>query len=214
MMRIEAVELLMAYKEVFLYEELSERLGIHSSMLCRYSQGLTIPSEYNTRKIINTLLSKDSVKEFLYRCLSKYDWNLTKVLSNHKILNVISLYISNTILNNLAGSGLKLLITLPGTSALVTSLTATKLGLPIALIPYSDIRSSGDIIEVRDEGFLRKGDYVAVISDILTTDNLNNITNFLRKYELILKCLIAVLLVDKSIENYVDKITLFDYLIP
>ncbi|MEM4567699.1 MAG: hypothetical protein QXM48_05190, partial [Sulfolobales archaeon] len=41
--RVEAVEVLIAYKEVFSYKELSKRLGIHTSMLCRYAQGLTVP---------------------------------------------------------------------------------------------------------------------------------------------------------------------------
>lgn len=213
-LRVEAVDLLMAYKQVFSYEELSKKLDIHTSMLCRYSQGLTVPNENNVKKIINVLLSKESVREFIYRCLGKYGWDLNKVLANHKILNVVSLYASNTILNNLAGSGLKLLIALPGTSALVTSLIATKLGLPIALIPYESTKSLGDIVEVRDDSYLRKGDYVAVIVDILTVDNLEIITDFLDKHELILKCLIAILLVDRGLESEVGRITLFDYLIP
>lgn len=204
----------MAYKEVFSYKELSERLKIHTSMLCRYAQGLTVPNDDNVRRILNVLLSREAVRELIYRSLSKYGWELSKVLSNHKVLNVLGLYTSNKILSNLVGSGLKLLISLPGTPALITSLTAIRLGLPIALIPYTNTKPSADAFRMYNEVSLRKGDYVAVITDVLTAENLNIITDFLNRYELILKCLISVILVDKELERGVSNLTLFDYLVP
>lgn len=204
----------MAYKEVFSYKELSERLKIHTSMLCRYAQGLTVPNEDNVRRILNVLLSREVVRELIYRSLSKYGWELSKVLSNHKVLNVLGLYASNKILSNLVGSGLKLLISLPGTPALITSLAAIRLGLPVALILYTNAKPSTDVFRMYDEVSLRKGDYVAVITDVLTAENLNIITDFLNKYELILKCLMSVILVDKELEKEVSNLTLFDYLVP
>ncbi|MEM1600475.1 MAG: hypothetical protein QW339_00665 [Sulfolobales archaeon] len=212
--RVEAVEVLIAYKEVFSYKELSKRLGIHTSMLCRYAQGLTVPNDENVRKVLNILLSKEAVRELIYRSLSKYGWELSKVLSNHKVLNVLGLYVSNRVLSSLVGSGLKLLISLPGTPALIASLTAIRLGLPVALIPHTTTKHSTDVFSIFDEVSLCKGDYVAVITDVLTTENLNIVREFLDRHELILKCLISVVLVDKEVEKEVSSLTLFDYLIP
>ncbi len=204
----------MAYKEVFSYEELSNKLGIHASMLCRYAQGLAVPNEQNVRKVINSLLSKESVKEYLYRYLSKSGWDLPKALSNHKVLNLLSLYTSNKMLSNLAGSGLKLLISLPGASALITSLTAIRLGLPIYLIHRTGVEPPTDSVSGYESVPARRGDYVAAIVDMLTLENLNVIVEYLNRHDLVLKCLITIVLVDKALEKAVGNLTLFDYLIP
>ncbi len=206
--------MLTAYRDVFLYRELSKKLNIHTSMLCRYAQGLAVPSEHNTRKIINTLLSKEVVKEFLYRYLSKCGWDLSKALSHPKVLNILNLYISDRILSSLVGSGLKVLISLSETSALITSLVAVRLGLPIFLIPHNEVRSSAEVSDMISKSSLRRGDYVAVITSMLTNENLNIVDEFISGHGLILKCLMSVILVDRNLEKDVGNLTLFDYLIP
>jgi len=214
-LRLDAVEVLAAFKDIYSYEGLSSILGIHPSILCRYYQGDTVPSNVYTKRILDTLLSKDFIKEFIYKSLSKYNWSYSRVLSDPKVLNLLSLYISNRILSSLAGSGLKSLITFPGISSFISSLTATRLDLPVIVLYDTSSKTSIDTtIDFYDLGILRKGDYIAVIVDVLTSERLNILSNFLRDHELVLKILMCIILADKDLEKVISSMTLFEYLIP
>jgi len=210
-LRLDAVELIMAYKEVYSYEELQGKLAISASILCRYYQGLAIPSESTARKVLGTLLSKDNVKEYLYKLINKYGGSVARIFSNPRTLNLLSLYIVSRIVSNLAGSGLRGLLTLPGFSSLITSLVASKLGLPVSLIPTSTVREHTDIYE---ELTLRRGDYIVAIYDTLTSEALSTLLKFIRERELTLKMLEAVILIDKNVEEGIRGITTLEYLIP
>ena len=209
------MEVLTAFKDIYSYEELSRILDIHPSILCRYYQGDTVPSNTYAKRILDRFLSKDSIKEFIYRSLSKYNWSYSRVLSDPKVLNLLSLYISNRILSSLAGSGLKSIVTFPGISSLISSLTATRLDLPVVILYDTSLKTLLDTtIDFYDLGILRRGDYVAVVVDVLTSEKLNILSNFLQDHELVLKILMSIMLADKDLERVISDKTLFEYLIP
>ncbi|MEM4034159.1 MAG: hypothetical protein QXD16_05635, partial [Sulfolobales archaeon] len=167
------------------------------------------------KRILDIFLSKDSIKEFIYRSLSKYNWSYSRVLSDPKVLNLLSLYISNRILSSLAGSGLRSIITFPGISSLISSLTATRLDLPVVILYDTSLKTLLDTtIDFYDLGILRRGDYVAVVVDVLTSEKLNTLSNFLQDHELVLKMLMSIMLADKDLEKVISDKTLFEYLIP
>lgn len=198
----------MAFKEVYTYRELSKILSIPSSTLCKYSQGDIVPSLDKSKMILSTLLSSESVKGYIFKFLSKYEWSPNKLLTDPKVINVLGMYMAKVIIRNLAGSGLRYLLATSGSSSLIAASISSKLGLPVILIP------SRDEFEVSEYNSLRRGDYVALISDILTYDNLSKIYEFINKHELIVKIILTVILVDRGLEEELRKSTVLEYLVP
>jgi len=193
---------------VYTYRELSKMLSTPSSALCKYSQGDIVPSLNKSKMILNTLLSRELVKEYIFRFLSKYGWNSNKLLTDPKVINILGMYMARAIIRNLAGSGLRYLLAMPGSSSLIAASISSKLGLPVMLIP------SGNEFGIDNYYQLRRGDYIALVSDILTYDSLDKFYEFINRYELTLKIVLAVILVDKSLEKELSKSTLLEYLVP
>lgn len=183
-------------------------LSTPSSALCKYSQGDIVPSLNKSKMILNTLLSRELVKEYIFRFLSKYGWNSNKLLTDPKVINILGMYMARAIIRNLAGSGLRYLLAMPGSSSLIAASISSKLGLPVMLIP------SGNEFGIDNYYQLRRGDYIALVSDILTYDSLDKFYEFINRYELTLKIVLAVILVDKSLEKELSKSTLLEYLVP
>ncbi len=193
---------------MYTYRELSKMLSTPSSALCKYSQGDIVPSLNKSKMILNTLLSRELVKEYIFRFLSKYGWNSNKLLTDPKVINILGMYMARAIIRNLAGSGLRYLLAMPGSSSLIAASISSKLGLPVMLIP------SGNEFGIDNYYQLRRGDYIALVSDILTYDSLDKFYEFINRYELTLKIVLAVILVDKSLEKELSKSTLLEYLVP
>lgn len=209
-MQLDSIEVLKAFKEVYSYRELSNKLPIPTSSLCIYCQGVMIPGLETSRKILDVLLSRDSIRNYLLRVLSKYKWDLGKLLTAPNIINVLSMYIAKVIVDNLAGSGVAYLLSLSNLSAPITALTALRLGLPIRLIYSHKASSEANFVL----STLRKGDYVVIISDMFTYDHLVNVIELINRYELALKLLVSIVLTDKELEKELSKLTVIEYLIP
>ncbi|MEM3213370.1 MAG: phosphoribosyltransferase, partial [Metallosphaera sp.] len=64
--RLLAVDLLRELKVSYTYKELSKMLGLQESLLCRYVNGTTIPSEQQARDLINKVANKGFVSKFFY----------------------------------------------------------------------------------------------------------------------------------------------------
>jgi hypothetical protein len=110
---------------------------------------------------------------------------------------------------------LKSIVTFPGISSLISSLTATRLDLPVVILYDTSLKTLLDTtIDFYDLGILRRGDYVAVVVDVLTSEKLNILSNFLQDHELVLKILMSIMLADKDLERVISDKTLFEYLIP
>ncbi|BFH73318.1 phosphoribosyltransferase family protein [Sulfurisphaera javensis] len=64
-LRLTVVDLLKELKNSFTYKELSKIFNIQESLLCRYVNGATIPSEVHAKEILDKLKSKEFLTKFL-----------------------------------------------------------------------------------------------------------------------------------------------------
>ncbi len=71
--RLLVVNLLRELKNSYTYKELSSIFNIQESLLCRYVNGNTIPSESHSRDILDKIKSKEFLSKFLADKIIKYD---------------------------------------------------------------------------------------------------------------------------------------------
>ncbi|WP_268243593.1 phosphoribosyltransferase family protein [Sulfodiicoccus acidiphilus] len=93
-MRIMAVETLKELKKTFTYKELSSMLDIQESLLCRYTNGATIPSELQAREILGKVKTDDFIFKFFKDKISIYDDNFvdtSKILFYPNLLTIVVL---------------------------------------------------------------------------------------------------------------------------
>jgi purine operon repressor len=63
--RLLVVDLLRELKNIYTYKQLSSLLGIQESLLCRYVNGVTVPSEVQYNNIINKVKNKEFLLSFI-----------------------------------------------------------------------------------------------------------------------------------------------------
>jgi len=72
-LRLTVVDLLKELKNSFTYKELSKIFNIQESLLCRYVNGSTIPSELHAKEILDKLKSREFLTKFLLRKIIIHD---------------------------------------------------------------------------------------------------------------------------------------------
>ncbi|BCU70547.1 phosphoribosyltransferase [Stygiolobus caldivivus] len=68
--RLLAVDLLKELKNSYTYKELSKLLNIQESLLCRYVNGNTIPSEVHSKEILDKIRNEEFLIKFFYNKIS------------------------------------------------------------------------------------------------------------------------------------------------
>ncbi|RLG81463.1 MAG: hypothetical protein DRO09_01970 [Thermoprotei archaeon] len=212
LMRIDAVNALIAVKEAYPYEELSRVLSIPSSVLSRYYQGNMIPSVETSKKLLNELLAKEFVKRFLYDLVStKYGGDAVKAFSNPRVLNYIGMYMYRRIIENLAGTRIDGVIAPPDHSALIASFVASRLNLSMNLIK--------SIMTPIYEGLFKyfgadKGESVVAIYAFLGRECIPYLKKYIDSFRLNLKLVEAVVLVDANVPKDIRGDVLVEAIIP
>ncbi len=213
-LRIDAVDSLIAVKEAFSYSELSSLLSISAPILSKYHQGSTIPNKETSEKILNLLLSKGIVKDFIYRLLrSKKYGSIVRLLSNSLLVNYLSLYFYERIIDRLAGTSVAALIAPPDASALLALGIALRLNVSLTLIPSITTPIYESLELVKEVGIDRESPTVAIYA-ILGKECVPHLKKFMELLKLDLKFIGAVILVDKSILNELPKGITVEYLLP
>ncbi|QIW25291.1 phosphoribosyltransferase [Sulfolobus sp. S-194] len=72
-LRLTVVDLLKELKNSFTYKELAKIFNIQESLLCRYVNGSTIPSEVHAKEILDKLKSRDFLVKFLLNKIIIHD---------------------------------------------------------------------------------------------------------------------------------------------
>ncbi len=134
--RVEAVELLVAYKSFFRHEELSSVLGIPPSVLSRYHLGHMVPNTETAERVVKTLLSDELVKKFVSRALMKLKGDIFRFLMNQRNLEVVSAYISRKLIDNFGIEEVSnySIVTIPDYSVPLASSVAKRLGLSMVIL--------------------------------------------------------------------------------
>jgi len=71
-LRLLAIDILRELKSMYTYRDLSSVLGIQESLICRYVNGVTIPSELQAMEIIDKIKSKGFIMEFFKNKIKMY----------------------------------------------------------------------------------------------------------------------------------------------
>ncbi len=130
----DSVDLLNAVRGFYTLRELSRILGIKESMLSRYSSGQISPSYERAKLILEKLLSREFLRDFMKRGLEKEGWCLSRLLVRPDFLKLMSLYMYFEILDLIAGSRLDVVITFTDESSLLASLLSTRLDVRVAFL--------------------------------------------------------------------------------
>jgi purine operon repressor len=72
-LRLLSVDILKELKYIYTYKELSELLNIQESLICRYVNGRTIPSERQALDIVNKIRNKDFLYNFFISKIRIYE---------------------------------------------------------------------------------------------------------------------------------------------
>ena len=211
-LRLDAVESLVAIKEAFSYEELTPVLKLPASVLSRYYQGTMVPNIETSRYILNSLLSKEFVKDFIYRLVNqKYGGDAVKLLSNPKVVNYLSIYLYNRIISKLAGTSVNAVIAPPDQSATLASHIAYRLGVPLALIESA----STPIYEGLVKGAsIERGNAVVAIYAFFGRECLPYLWKFVEHFKLDLKLIEVIMLADVIRPEEIPRRAPIDNILP
>jgi len=62
--RLLAIDILRELKRTYTYKELSRIFGLQESLLCRYVNGTTVPSEQQARELLSWTTNRDFLQKF------------------------------------------------------------------------------------------------------------------------------------------------------
>ena len=210
-LRIDAVDSIVAVKEVFSYEELSSLLNIPPSVLSRYYQGMTIPNISTSRDILEVLTSKEFVRTYMKKLIDRrYSGSVNKALSNPKVINYLSIYLYNRIVNVLKGTSINAVISPADQSVPLASHIAYRLGVSFLIIPSVIAQTCEDL---RIAG-IDRGSSVVAIYAFFGKDCLTYLRKFINCFKLDLKLIEAVVLTDFIYPTQIPKKAPIEYILP
>jgi hypothetical protein len=209
--RLDAVELLAAYKEVYSYEELHSILGLPPSVLSRYYQGNMIPNLETSKRMVTTLLDEKRVKDYVFRLIGKYKGDASSIFTNSRALNLVGIYISFRILSRMAGSKISRIIAPPDQSAILAAIVAHRLNLQVNLIASSATTLCAELFPSIP---IKRGDYVVAVYATFGRECIPSLRNFISKYKLDLKLIETVILADVLTESEIPSASSVEGIIP
>jgi hypothetical protein len=174
--RVEAVELLVAFKSFFRHEELSSVLNIPPSVLSRYHLGHMVPNTETAEKMVRTFLSDNLVKRYVSRALMKLKGDIFSFLKNQRNLEVVSAYISRKLIDQygIEELGKYSIVTIPDYSVSLASSIAKRLGLNMTIL---DPVVSTSVQKLSSVPSLEKASNVIAVISLLCQDTAAEITS-------------------------------------
>jgi len=190
--RVEAVEMLVAFKSFFRHEELSSVLDIPPSVLSRYHLGHMVPNTETAERIINILLSDDLVKRFVSRALIKLKGDIFRFLINQRNLEVVSAYISRKLLSIFGVEELDnySVATVPDYSVPLASSVAKRLGMNMLIL---DPVVSVSVQKLSSVPSVEKGSSVIAVIALLCQDTAAEIIRKITNAGAVLKGIASIL---------------------
>lgn len=173
--RVEAVELLVAFKTFFRHEELSSVLGVPPSVLSRYHLGHMVPNTETAERVVKVLLSDELVKRFVSRALMKLKGDIFRFLMNQRNLEVVSAYISRKLIVYFGIDGVSKysIVTIPDYSVPLASSVAKRLDLSMIIL---DPVVSASVQKLSSVPSIEKGSDVIAVIALLCQDTAAELT--------------------------------------
>jgi adenine/guanine phosphoribosyltransferase-like PRPP-binding protein len=179
-MRIMAVETLKELKKAFTYKELSNVLDIQESLLCRYTNGATIPSEIQAREILRKVRSEDFIDRFFKEKVVIHDDNF---VDTSKILfypNLLTIIILNIVEKMLSRSDVDKVVTPAVNGIALGAMTAHSLRRPLVIVKkykestYIDyyeeaVRELNSMVSTfyLKKDLVERGDRILIVDDVI-----------------------------------------------
>lgn len=177
-LRLTVVDLLKELKNSFTYKELSKIFNIQESLLCRYVNGATIPSEVHAKEILDKLKSKEFLSKFLLNKIIVHDDGYIDTSGLLFYPNLLKILIEIYYFKYFESKNVTKIVTVAVNGIPFATLTAEALAKPLVVIKkhkdsiYIDYideslkESDGVITSI----FLRK-DYISKNDRILLIDD-------------------------------------------
>lgn len=190
--RVEAVELLVAFKSFFRHEELSSVLNIPPSVLSRYRLGHMVPNTETAERIVEALLSDALVKGFVSRALMKLKGDIFRFLMNQRNLEVVSAYISRKLIDHFSIDGISnySVVTIPDYSIPLASSVARRLGLSMIIL---DPVVSASVQKLSSIPSIEKGGDVIAVTALLCQDTAAELSEKILGAEAVLRGIASIL---------------------
>lgn len=190
--RVEAVELLVAFKSFFRHEELSSVLGIPPSVLSRYHLGHMVPNTETAERIVDALLSEELVKRFVSRALMKLKGDIFRFLMNQRNLEVVSAYISRKLIDHFGIDWVSnsSIVTIPDYSVPLASSVAKRLGLSMIIL---NPVVSASVQKLSSVPSIEKGSSVIAVIAMLCQDTSTDLTNRITEAGATLRAVASIL---------------------
>ncbi len=216
MRKLDSIIALLAVREVYSYKDLSNLLGISVTTLSKYGQGEIIPSEEKAVAILNKLLDRKLVKDFMCRLINKYDSDLLRILGRPILMEYIGMYLCSRVVEVLAGSKVDAIIAPTDYSLSLASIIALRLG--VFTIPLITCPQGVDYDEVQENvrKLLRIKRELSVISIhvVFSKDDAITLRNIAEQYKFKLKLIEALLLADATLSTSILKNVLIESILP
>ena len=98
-LRLFSIDLLRELKSIYTYKNLAEIFNIQESLICRYVNGRTVPSERHALEIINRIRSRDFLYNFFIDKIKVYEdsfIDVSQLLFYPNLLKILlELYLTN-----------------------------------------------------------------------------------------------------------------------
>jgi adenine/guanine phosphoribosyltransferase-like PRPP-binding protein len=174
------VDILRELKSMYTYKELSEILGIQESLICRYVNGATIPSEIQAIDIVNRLKSKGFLIKFFKDKIKIYDDGYVDTMELLQYPSLLKMLLE-TYIEEFRGRATKI-VTVASHGIPFATLVSMIMNLPLVIakkykesigIPYIEgnlMEGAGIISNLylrRD--IIRKDDSILIVDDLIRT---------------------------------------------
>ncbi len=178
--RLLVVDLLKELKNIYTYKQLSSLLGIQESLLCRYVNGVTVPSEVQYNNIINKIRNKEFLLSFIKNRIKVFEDGFIDTSSLLFYPNLLRLIIELTLRRSAEITTVTKVFGIASNGIPFASIVATVLNKPLIIakkhkdslvMEYYDesIKESEGVVSslYLRKDLISKSDKVIIVDDVI-----------------------------------------------
>lgn len=180
--RLLVVDLLKELKNAYTYKELSKLLNIQESLLCRYVNGNTIPSEIHSKEILDKIKNEEFLLKFFSNKISFYEDGFVDTSSLLFYPNLLKMLVEIYYQKYIGNKEVNKIVTIAVNGIPFATLAAAALAKPLLVmkkhkdsihLEYIDENlkeSEGMVTTIYlRKDYINKGDKILIIDDVIRT---------------------------------------------
>ena len=222
-LRLLVVDILKELKNAYTYKELSKLLSIQESLLCRYVNGITIPSEVHSKEILDKIRNEEFLLKFFYDKITSYEDGYVDTSPLLFYPNLLKMLIEIYYQKYLRNKEVNKIATIAVNGIPFATLAAQALAKPLIImkkhkesthLEYLDenLKESEGVITslYLRKDFINKSDKVLIIDDVVRTGTtINTAYKLLTKGGAEVVGAITIASVGKEWIKYVNSINIY-----